>query len=183
MSAEYEALFDRFSQTAFRLETLQRYDVEQEEEELRLWRSGQPLSENSVRTSDWLARIALTTIVDGKHWRRVHVVDHPLTEYLRFELDGYVESAACGEEIHIADREADRRLAELDRDFWLFDAETDDAVAALMDYGPQSEFLGAEVTDDPTVLDRCRAQRDLALEHSVPLNTYLARAAGRTRMS
>lgn len=41
------------------------------------------------------------------------------------------------------------------------------------DHGLQGEFLGAGITDEPPVLDRCRAQRDLVLAHSVPLNVYL----------
>lgn len=178
MTSEYNQLFDSFRETAFRLETLQRYDVDEESERIRAFRKGAPRPEQSVRTSEWLARMAVTTVRDGKRWHRVHVVEHPLSEYLRYELIGYAESAVCGEEIRIADREADPGLVELDQDFWLFDAEMDEAVVALMDYGPQGEFLGAEVTDEPTVLDRCRAQRNLALEHSVPLNIYLARMGG-----
>lgn len=176
---EFDALFDRFAVSTFRLETLQQYAVSEEDERLRAFREGAPRPERSVRTSKWLARVAVTTAA-GKRWSRVHVVDHPLSEYLRYELVGYVESAAAGEEIRIADRRADPRLAELSQDFWLFDAETVAPFAALIHYTRDGEVLGFEYIDDAATLRRFRAERDLALEHSVGLNTYLA-AAGDMR--
>lgn len=176
---EFDALFDRFTVSTFRLETLQQYAVSEEDERLRAFREGTPRPERSVRTSKWLARVAVTTAA-GKRWSRVHIVDHPLSEYLRYELVGYVESAAAGEEIRIADRRADPRLAELSQDFWLFDAETDAPFAALIHYTRDGEVFGFEYTDDAAALRRFRAERDLALEHSIALNTYLA-AAGDLR--
>ncbi|MGH3812654.1 MAG: DUF6879 family protein [Pseudonocardiaceae bacterium] len=171
--AEFDAWFDRFERSTFRLETLQCYSVSQEDERLRAFRQGTPRPERSVRNDPWLRRMALTTVA-GKHWQRVHVVDHPLTEYLRYELVSYVESAATGEDIRIADRAAHPDLAALNEDFWLFDADTDGAYAVLMRYDEESHFVGFDHTTDPGILDRCRAQRDLTLEHAVGLNTYLA---------
>jgi len=60
-------------------------------------------------------------------------VEHPLSEYLCYEIEGYVESAT-GEEISIADRAAHPDLATLGTDFWLFDAESVRAFAILMLY-------------------------------------------------
>lgn len=172
---EFDALFDRFSHDVFRLETLQHYAVSEEDERLRAFRDGTPRPERSLRTSPWLARIAVTT-VQGKRWSRIHVVEHPLSEYLRYELLGYIESAAVGEEIRITDRAADPDLVGLGPDFWLFDTESADAYAVLMHYDQGGEVLGFEHTSDQGVLRRCRAQRDTALKHSVALNKYLAKA-------
>jgi len=174
-AGEFDALFDRFSGEVFRLETLQCYAVSEEDKGLRAFRDGTPRPERSVRTSPWLARIAVTT-TEGKRWSRVHVVEHPLSEYLRYELLGYIESAAVGEEIRIADRAADPDLDELGPDFWLFDAESSDAYAVLVQYDKQGEVLGFEYTADQNVLDWCRTQRATALQHSLALNTYLAKA-------
>lgn len=112
----------------------------------------------------------------GKRWSRVHVVEHPLSEYVRYEMLGYVESAAASEAIFIADRTAQPDLAALRSDFWLFDAEGD-SCAVLMHYSENGEVLGFEYSDDPDVLAECRAQRDLALDHAVALNVYLAEMA------
>lgn len=169
---EFDAHFDRFAVDVFRLEALQTYAVG-EEEEVAAFLRGDPAPERSVRTSPWLARIAVTTVA-GKNWQRVHVVGHPLSEYLQYELARYVESQAAGEQIWIADRAADEALSRLGEDFWLFDADSPDAYAVLMHYDEAGHFVGFDHTTEPAVLERCRKERDLVLRHAVDLNTYLA---------
>lgn len=101
-------------------------------------------------------------------------MDQPLSEYERFELVAYVESAAAGEEIRIADRPAVTDAGGLGRDFWLFDAGTPRAVAALMTYDHEGRYAGSDITSDLAVIRACAAERDLAVSKSVPLNAYLA---------
>lgn len=101
-------------------------------------------------------------------------MDHPLSDYLRYEMAGYVESAAAGEEILIADRAKSPGLAGLGPDFWLFDEGTADAYALLMRYDHEGHFLGFDHTADPQNLAECGRQRATALSHSVSLNSYLA---------
>ncbi|MGH3320568.1 MAG: DUF6879 family protein [Streptosporangiaceae bacterium] len=180
--AEFDACFDRLQSDVFRLETLQHYAVSEEDQRFRAFREGTPRPERSVRTSPWLARIAVTT-TQGKHWRRVHVVDHPLSEYLRYELVGYVESSAAGEEILIADRTAHAGLAELAVDFWLFDASTAHAYAVLMRYDRDGHPVAFDYAEDSDTLDRCRFERDLTVAHAVPLNAYLTSQRGRRRVA
>ncbi|MFD7158265.1 DUF6879 family protein [Kribbella sp. NPDC059898] len=170
---DFDAHFDRFTSDVFRLENLQQYAVSSEDERLKAFREGTARSVRSVRTSPWLARIAVTTVA-GKSWERVHVVDHPLSEYLRYELEGYVESQAAGEQINIADRAADESLSELGEDFWLFDADSPEAYAVLMHYDDEGHFVGFDHTTEVAVLERCRTERELVLQHAVDLNTYLA---------
>ena len=171
---DFAACFDTFRSTALRLETLQHYDAPAEYERITAFREGRPLPERSPRTSPWLRRVAETT-AEGKRWSRVRLVEHPLSEYVRFELVTYLESQRAGEDIHLTDRQAHPALEALRTDFWLFDAETSQPFAALMDYDQQGRYLGAEVTSDPEAVRVCTAARDLALHHSVPLATYLAR--------
>ena len=169
----FAACFDEFRVSAFRLETLRQYTVSAEDERIAAFRERRPLPERSVRTSPWLRRIAETTAA-GKHWSRVHVVDVPLSEYVRFEMVTYRESAQAGEDIRITDRRADPALDALQTDFWLFDAETDHPFAALMQYSADGHYVDAAVTTDRTAIAECKAARDLALRYSVPLTTYLA---------
>jgi hypothetical protein len=170
---EFDAYFDRFTADVFRLEILQSYAVSSEDARLRAFREGTARPERSVRTDPWLARIAVTTVA-GKSWQRVHVVEHPLSEYLQYELVGYVESQAAGEQIGIADRSADDDLSGLGADFWLFDGDSPTAYAVLMDYDTEGHFVRFEHTVDPVVLDGCRRQRDVVRRYAVSLNTYLA---------
>jgi hypothetical protein len=173
MSSDLARCFDTFRVSAFRLETLDRYAVPAEDDRIAAFRQGQPLPERSVRTSPWLRHLARTTAA-GKHWSRIHVVDRPPSDYVRFELVTYQESAEAGEVIGIADRRAHAGLDYLRRDFWLFDAETDHPSAALISYDHDGEYIGAAVTTEPAIVMACRASRDLARRHSVPLHIYLA---------
>jgi hypothetical protein len=171
--ADLGACFDLFERSAFRLETLRAYAVGAEDERLRAFRLGLPRPERSVRTSPWLARIAETTAV-GKSWHRIRVVGWPVTEYERYQMIGYEESAAAGDVIRIADRATHRELAPLDRDFWLFDAEGPRPFAALMTYDEAGSYLGSEITTSPEIIERCKADQHLAERYAVPLEAYLA---------
>ena len=103
----------------------------------------------------------------GRHWSRVHVLDRPLTDYLRFELLGYQGNVAAGEDVRIADRAAGpETLSMLAGDFWLLD----DALAVVIEYDGDGRRLSMEPTHDVgSFID----QRNLAMAHSVPLLDYL----------
>jgi hypothetical protein len=169
---EFAALFDTFQHTAFRLETLQTYDVSAELEAVRAFREGRPRPERSVRTSAWLRRVAVTT-AQGKQWSRVRVVAYPLTEYTRYELVGYVESQAAGEHIQLADFD---QVGDLGPDFWLFDGGTPTARAVLLQYTADGRIRGFSRVTDPTELERLHDIQRKAETHAVPLNTFLAEA-------
>lgn len=177
---DFDAHFDRFSSTVFRLETLQDYTAS-EAERVAAFLRGEPRPERSIRTSPWLARVARTTL-EGKSWQRVRVIEEPVTDYTRYELEGYVESQAAGEQIRIARRAGPSdfpKLAALRRDFWLFDAGLTGEFALLMHYGPRGRFNSAELITGTQVLDELVAEHDLAVKWSVPLNQYLAQRAQR----
>lgn len=174
---DFDAHFGRFTRTVFRLETLQDYTAPGEAQRIEAFRRGLPRPERSVRTSPWLARIAVTTVTEGKRWQRVRVVEEPLTGYTRYQMAGYAESQAAGEEIRIVRRTTAPALATLRRDFWLFDAGTQEAFALLLDYSPTGEWRGGELTTDPQALLGLQAERDLALRWAVALNEYLAHVA------
>lgn len=164
------AILQNVRSTAFRLETLQYYAGD--DEELDEFRHGLPLRERSIETSPYLRRIAVATLA-GRHWSRIHVIDQPLTDYVRFELASYIGSAAVGERIMIADRSGSPDLETLRQDFWLLDDGLPDETALLMDYADDGKFTGTRTADAAT-LDWCRRMRDTAARYAVPLNEYLA---------
>jgi hypothetical protein len=160
-------IVERSQREAFRLETLPQYLVPQEAEEFAAWQAGRPLPMQTPDTSPWLRRIQTTT-ARGYRWYRVHVVDHPLSDYMRFELYGYQANAAAGEDVFIADRHTHPDLDRLREDFWLID----NAIAVRMLYDVDGRFLRPEPVDDVTSYLR---MRDTALRHAEPLGSYLAR--------
>lgn len=171
MSGDFDALFDTFTHTAHRLETLPAYAVPREDPGLRAFRDGTARPERSVRTSPWMARIAVTTAA-GKVWTRTRVLDTPLTEYQRFSLSAYVESQTVGEGIALVDRSL---VGDLGPDFWLFDRGTDHARAAVMRYDAGGRFEGHELVVDPVELAELGRRADVAGEHAVPLAEFLVR--------
>jgi hypothetical protein len=174
---EFDQLFDTFQHTAFHLETHQTYAVSEEDERLRAFREGLPRPERSVRTTPWLRRVAVST-AHGKRWSRVHIIEHPLTEYLRYQLVGYVESQAAGEEIRLADRGRHPELAELGPDSWLFDADTAGAFGASLHFDSEGHLLGIDEVTDPPAVRELERQRDVALTHSASLAEYLVACKG-----
>ncbi len=154
-------------ESAFRLETLSQYLVPGEAERFAMWNAGEPLSLRTPENSEWMARLQ-HDIVGGFRWYRVHILDQPLTSYLRFELYSYLEGVAVGNEIYVADRDSHPELTELHEDFWLYD----DKIAVRMIYDDEGRFLYPARIDDT---EPYREIRDTALRHAEPLTDYLAR--------
>lgn len=176
---EFDRLFDRFEVSAFHLETHQTYAVPEEDERIRAWREGQARPERSVRTSPWLRRIAVTT-AGGKRWSRVHIIEHPLSEYLRYELVGYIEAQAVGEAVGLADRGVHPELADLGPDFWLFDGATERAFGVLLHFDDSGNLLAIEEVADAAGVTELERQARAAVTYSLSLADYLA-AHGRQR--
>src|SRR6266516_3161519 len=116
-------LFNTFRESAFRLETLQDYVLSEDEPRRRAFREGRVLPPRPGKTESM--RMVRDAVAAGKRVHRVHVVDLPLTDYIRYELAVYPENIGAGEDVRIACRAAHPALKDLDTDFWLFDAETD----------------------------------------------------------
>jgi hypothetical protein len=170
----FEEEFDRFGATAFRLETRQDY-AGATGPRYPIWRRGEPMPERSPRTSPWLARVAATTAT-GKCWQRAHIVDQPLSEYMRYELVIYAENVAAGEDVRIVDRTVHPTLSRLKEDFWLFDADdpTRQGHAVFLTFDDGGYPTRYEWTNDPERLLACRRQRDLVWSLAVPLAEFLA---------
>jgi hypothetical protein len=165
-------LLDSFQRTAFRLETLDRYAVEDEDESFQRYLAGEPLPPPDPSDVEWQQFIR-DKAARGATMSRVHAIAGPLTPYLHYEIDwGYVYNASAGEDIHILHR-ADLRPVFGDEplhDFWLLD----EAVVVHMDYDREGRFRGPRLSHDAATLEECRRLRDIALRHAVPLHEYLA---------
>ncbi len=173
MSLDFDGCFDRFHTSAFRLETLQQYDVAEDDAVLLAWRSGRARPEYSVRTSPWAARLACTSIA-GKQWRRVRAVDFPLSEYVRWEMAAYAESAVLGEEIRIVERLG--RWTGLSSEFWLFDADGAEPYGVEMVYDEHGRQGAHRLVTDPDTLDGWRELAAATWDAAVPLNQFVASA-------
>lgn len=172
------AMLGAFRHSAFRLEARAQYLVDLEAERFQAFREGRPLPPWPAESLAWFERIS-ATVASGQRWGRVHVVDQPLSDYTRFELECYRDNVRAGEDVRIAERGWRPELAKLDEDFWLLDGDEDAAYAVLMQYDEEGHWVGAWRTADPEVVERCRRERDHAIAASLPLEEYLTRIGSR----
>jgi hypothetical protein len=171
-----EDCFASFRFSAYRLETLPAYSVPDEAERIQAWREGLPRPERSVRTSGYLREVA-SHVLAGLDRARIRIADLPLSEYTRYELAGYPETLAAGEQIFVAvrrggDEKAGRDLSEAS-DFWLFDYGQEGEQAVLMYYEQDGSFASAHLATAPD-LTWCHRMWGKAARHAVALNEYLA---------
>lgn len=162
---DWLALFADLSSSWFRLETLQHYSVDYEDEEFqRFQRTG--TLDRPFR--DWQLMIA-RHVNAGRTLRRVHVVEQPHSSYVDYEMAAYRINSRAGEDIRIIPVSAGRWPDDLPQgyDFWLFD----DADVWVMEYDETGRFLAAQQAG-PDELDLHRRWRDAALAAAVPLSDY-----------
>jgi hypothetical protein len=174
VSSDFDALFDSFTHSAYRLEALPSYAMPVEDASLRAFREGTARPERSVRTSPWMRRIAVTTAA-GKVWTRTRVHDIPLTEYQRFQIPAYIEAQAVGDRTSLVDRSL---VGDVGPDFWLFDAETDHPYAAVMHYTDDGQFEGFDYVTGAVRISMLASVRRRVEAHAVPLADFLAVAHG-----
>jgi hypothetical protein len=168
-------LFGTFQESAFRLETLQYYVLAEDEPRRQAFQEGRPLPPRAGKAESM--RMVRDAVAAGRRVHRVHVVDLPLSDYIRYELAVYPENIAAGEDVRITCRAAQPGLEDLDTDFWLFDAESSKPAVVWFRYTPGGQILGRDYSGDPAEVGRARDQRNLALAHSVPLDEFMARPA------
>jgi hypothetical protein len=165
-------LWETFGASAFRLEALQYYVLGEDEPRRQAFREGRPLPPRPGKTES--LRMITGAVSAGKRVHRVHVVDLPLSDYIRYELAVYPENIAAGEDVRIAPRSAHPGLRDLTTDFWLFDAEGARPAVVWFRYTPDGQVISRDFSDDPRDTGRAREQRDLALGWSLSLSEFLA---------
>jgi hypothetical protein len=140
---------EHFRRTAFRLETLQQYEVASDGSDFARYLAGEP-TPTAERKQPWLERLR-SERERGLQRSRVRLVTHPVTDYTRFECEwGYAPNVEVGEEVLILDAgeaavsDPDVERLEQCGDFWLID----DARVVRMHYGSDGHFLGADCAED-----------------------------------
>jgi hypothetical protein len=156
--------------SAFHLETRQAYRVPEEAALLRAYSEGQSLA-GRPEVEEWLSYVR-SVVASGRRVQRVHVVELPLSEYMRYEFAFYELSVSAGEDVRIVERGADPLLRSMESDFWLFDAETTSAAALHLRFAGTGQLNGIEITRSDRDLRWCRRQRDIALELSIPFHRF-----------
>jgi hypothetical protein len=168
----FSQLFTDFRYTSYRLETLQGYDVPYEREEYSQFLAGQ--TQDMSEMMEWIDGTIAPAIKAGKRMQRVHVVEEPLSDYLRYEFAwAYEHTASVGEDVRIIGvTVGDWPVGLPHYDYWLFDS----SLLVSMHYDEAGAFRGAEIEEDPAKVVQANHWRDLAVSASVPYRSYVSQA-------
>ncbi|WP_327737142.1 hypothetical protein OG749_28985 [Streptomyces nojiriensis] len=162
----WQVKFRDFRQEAWRLETLPQYLMPQEAEEFAAFMAGARIDPGSV-SNEYTDRLA-RQVAEGRSQGRVHIVTHPLSDYLRFEFSQYyAPHALAGEEIRILDVTNRENPLRGIQDFWLFDR----TEVVLMNYYADGRQISREVFEGD-VSPFVEYQR-IAVSESVPFEEYV----------
>ncbi|MER6573924.1 DUF6879 family protein [Streptomyces sp. NPDC001093] len=166
---EFNRLFTEFKFTAYRLESLQRYDVSYEQDEFARFLSGEARGE-FPGIAEWIDGTVAKAVAAGKVLSRVHVVELPLSDYVRFECAwAYEHTVEAGEDVRILPVSKQEWPSELPHhDYWLFDS----TQLVAMYYEEDGSFSAAEIIDDPQRIVEANYWRDAAQASAIPYREF-----------
>jgi hypothetical protein len=150
------SLFSEFTTSAFRLEALPVYRVDEEVDAIKYFQEHGAVPPET--NADWAALIAAARDA-GKSFKRLRLFGEELSDYERFEVAVYPAGIEAGEEIRVG-----LRPDPVPADFWLFDG----LWFAEMHYGPDGSFEGSAVRR-ATASDLKIANEWLAVHADSPL--------------
>lgn len=129
-----------FATSAFRLEARQSYATDEEAAAFATWQERGCIPDAVDPLIAAWTGIVCARIEGGAVMRRVRVVSHPMTEYVRFELAlQRAHSVPAGEQVRVVDAELHPDLARAD-DFWLLD----DRVGVRLIYDDAGQLIRLE---------------------------------------
>jgi hypothetical protein len=126
--------FETFKESAFRLEALPQYVVEEEKEPLKHFQKTGLIQISDQSWPDLIRK----NIESGKKMERLRLLSDKLTDYERYELQAY-SGPSAGEEIHLALRSDYNDHYRYD--FWFFDNEW----IAQVNYKDDGTFINFDV--------------------------------------
>jgi hypothetical protein len=167
---EFNRLFRDFRYTAYRLETLQRYDVSYEQDEFARFQAGQTRGE-FPGIAAWCDTVR-AAVSAGKLMHRAHIVAEPLSDYVRFECGwAYEHTVEAGEDVRLIVVSGSDWPAALPHfDYWLFDS----SQLVAMYYDVLGRFVSGELISEPEKIVQANLWRDAAVATSIPYRQYEA---------
>jgi hypothetical protein len=164
---EFDRLFATIERSAYRLETLDFYDVPVEREAYRRFLAGEDPG------TDWFEpwlNIIRSAVAAGRRFERVRVAREPLSDYLRFELWASQYNVEVGEDMRYLDIHRAAELGLPGYDYWLFD---DDRLVRMY-FNDGGRMERAEIITDLAAVEEHRQYRRRAWAEAVPYARYAA---------
>ncbi|MBB5915128.1 hypothetical protein BJY24_003995 [Nocardia transvalensis] len=154
-NASFPDLFATVQARAFHLETRDDYLSASENESLTRFRADESTDVGGDWFANWSNLIRETT-ARGIAVQRVRIVTEPHTLYTRYLLALAKYNTAAGEDIRYLPRRNADPADSRSEDFWVLD---DDRVAFSV-FDENEYWIGAALTDDPTIVAYACSIRD-----------------------
>ena len=156
----------------FRLEYRRLYSVEADLRQFARWKRGERAA---IEDQDDEYRRELRALRErGVRSVRVRIVDFPIEDYLRYEIDYYRASEPSGEEVFFIERAPAIDCMQetvVTQDFWLFDGK----VVLLWKYTKEGQRDGQEESSDEETVDSYRELRDCLLRRALRMDDFIDR--------
>lgn len=167
----FDALWSGLREELFKVETLQRYTDDEHLESYRAFKRGDLdgcreliRKEFEKENSDRNKKIAMT---------RVHIIEIPVTKYLRFEFETYKISEEYGEKIYLADWEKVKKEFNINEwkreDFLLFNQKT----AIVNHFDEQNAYVYSEIFESENEVKLYLEVREFLLQNSIAFEEFL----------
>lgn len=165
----FNALFVSAEVSVLRLESRRHTDIPGERADLEAFLAGE-LPEVRQWEHNWFTRMVSSHAEAGRPFRRVRVMDDPLTDYNRFMIYTGSRNVAVGEDIRYLSRAAANALDLPDHDFWVFDS----ARLAELRFTDDGRFIGQDLITDPAIVARHEEWIQQGLAAATPATAYVA---------
>ncbi|GAA2608578.1 hypothetical protein SMC26_28945 [Actinomadura fulvescens] len=133
------------------------------------WLAGKVGPEDIAADERQWAELIRATVARGVTVRRLRVVSEPLAPFTRFEYDGAgALNEAAGEQVRWLPRRRASDLCLPGNDFWLLD----DRLVRFGYFSGIGDYLGAELTTEPSVAKHCSTSFEAAWDRAIPHAEY-----------
>jgi hypothetical protein len=165
-----EEAWSKTKRSIFRLEALPAYSVQEDLALFEKWKRGRFELDGALR--EWLQK--LKRAKDSRmSIQRVRVVQLPISDYIRYEMDFWKHSIRSGEEITFIESEKYKELTKGSglepMDFWMFD----DRILVLFHYDRKGGFAREELVSDDDIVRKYKEFKKVLLKIAIPMEEFI----------
>ncbi|MEU2111486.1 DUF6879 family protein [Streptomyces sp. NPDC019507] len=160
----FDELLSSATRSALHLEMRDVYAVAEEEEEMRLWRSGEwTLDDGRKALAGWMDLVESIT-KRGVSVRRARIVSTPVTDYVRYEHALSPLNLQAGEEVRWLPRREALGIPLPAADFWLID----ERLVRFNHFSGDGQAVDPEMSEDPAVAALCASAFAAVWDRATP---------------
>ncbi|WP_371671195.1 hypothetical protein OG985_28390 [Streptomyces sp. NBC_00289] len=160
----FDDLLSSATRSALHLEMRDVYAVAEEEDEMRLWRSGAwTLDDGRKALAEWMDLVESIT-KRGVSVRRARIVSVPVTDYVRYEHALTPLNLSAGEEVRWLPRREALGIPLPAADFWLID----ERLVRFNHFSGEGQAVEPEMSEDPAVAALCASAFAAVWDRAAP---------------